>query len=352
MTPDAESDARAAATVASASTAGSARLVDGYDGLILDLDGVVYVGDRAVPGAVEAIAEVKASGRAITFATNNASRTPQAVAGQLLGLGIDATAEQVVTSAQAAAGVLARTVAAGSRVLVVGGEGLRSALEERGLVPVSSADDHPVAVVQGFAPELGWSLLAEGAYALATGVPWVASNVDLTIPTARGIAPGNGALVSALAFAAGRRPSVVAGKPERPLFDECLQRMGARRCLVVGDRLDTDIAGARAAGLDSVAVLTGVTTSESLLAAPPEQRPTYLVASLVDVIAEPPRLEISGEGVGSGTVRAWIGDGSVRVSGNGPPIDMLRAVTAVWWRAQDTDAVPVTVPPDVLRLLP
>ena len=339
-------------TADAAATRGTARLVDDYDGLILDLDGVVYVGDTAVPGAVDAIRQARSSGLAVTFATNNASRTPQAVASQLVGLGIDASAEQVVTSAQAAAGVLARTIGPGSRVLVVGGEGLWRALEERGLVPVSTADDDPLAVVQGFAPELGWSLLAEGAYALARGLPWIASNLDLTIPTARGIAPGNGALVNALSIAAGRTPSVVAGKPERPLFDECVERMGARRCLVVGDRLDTDIAGARAAGLDSVVVLTGVTTSESLLAARPEQRPTYVVESLADVVRDLPRPVVTGNVVGSGAARVRIVDASVQVLADGRSIDLLRAVTALLWRESDTRAPPPRVPPEVLRLLP
>ena len=338
-------------TADAASTAGSARLVDGYDGLILDLDGVVYVGDAALPGAVDAISEARSSGLEVTFATNNASRTPEMVAGQLVGLGIDARADQVVTSAQAAAGVLARTVEAGSRVLVVGGEGLCRALEERGLVPVSSADDDPVAVVQGFAPELGWSLLAEGAYALATGLPWIASNLDLTIPTARGIAPGTGrwstrcrSLPGAdrrwwLASRSGHcSTSVSSGWARRGVWwlatawTRILRAPGRplrqRRSADRGD--DERLAAGRAAGA----------------AADIHRR---------DLGRHRPRTAAAEDQWGCGRQRAaqaWIADGSVHLSGDGRPIDVLRAVSRLLWRASNPDAEPPTVPSDVKRLLP
>ncbi len=215
-----------------------------YDCAMLDLDGVVYRGPDAIEGVPDLLRRARDEGMTLAFVTNNAARTPASVAAHLSELGVEAAAADVVTSAQAAAREVANRVPAGAAVLVVGGEGLEVALRERGLVPVSGAADSPVAVVQGFHPDVGWRQLAEAAYALAGGVPWVASNLDLTVPTARGIAPGNGALVAAVSTAAGRQPDVVAGKPFRPLFDETLLRIGSERPIVVGDRLDTDIEGA------------------------------------------------------------------------------------------------------------
>jgi glycerol 3-phosphatase-2 len=254
-------------------------LAELYDVALLDLDGVVYRGPSAVPGAVDALQAASNTGLRRMYVTNNASRPPSAVAAHLRELGIPAEDGDVVTSAQAAATLLLDHVPAGARVLVVGGEGLRWAVRERGFVPVDSALDAPDAVVQGFGPELSWAHLAEGAYALATGVPWVASNLDATFPTERGAAPGNGTFVAALRVTSGREP-VVAGKPERPLFDEAVRRTGATAALVVGDRLDTDIEGADNAGLDSLLVLTGVTDAEQAILAPPGARPTWVAPDL------------------------------------------------------------------------
>ena len=139
----------------------------------------------------------RAAGRRLAFVTNNASRTPNQVVLHLLGVGIAAEEAEVLTSAQAGARALARLVPPGSPVLVVGGDGLTAAVVAEGLRPVGSAADGPVGVVQGWFPGLVWPVLAEGAYALATGVPWVATNVDLTLPTSRGVAPGNGSFVAA-----------------------------------------------------------------------------------------------------------------------------------------------------------
>lgn len=250
-------------------------LADAYELALLDLDGVVYVGRHAVPGAPAALAGAAARGMRYAYVTNNASRPPTVVGDHLRELGIDCTDDEVVTSAQAAVSLLLDIVEPGSRVLAVGGEGLRTALTERGFVPVSSARDAPAAVVQGFAPEIGWQLLAEGAYALAEGLPWVATNLDLTVPTERGPAPGNGTLVRALAATARREPEV-AGKPRPALFDEAVRRARASSALVVGDRLDTDIEGAVNAGLDSLLVLTGVTSATEAVLAPPGSRPTYV----------------------------------------------------------------------------
>ena len=187
-------------------------LVTAYDCAMLDLDGVVYIGPHAVEEVPDVLAQARDLGMTLAFVTNNAARTPADVAGHLRELGVEARAEDVVTSAQAAAREVAERVRPGAKVLVVGGEGLETALKEHDLVPVSSADDDPAAVVQGFHRSVGWELLAEGDYAIRSGLPWVASNLDLTVPTARGIAPGNGALVGAVATAVGREPDIVAGQ--------------------------------------------------------------------------------------------------------------------------------------------
>ena len=249
-----------------------------YDVALLDLDGVVYRGDEPVPYAAEAIAAARAAGMRMEFVTNNASRTPAAVVAHLASVGVPATEAEVATAAQAAATLLGTLVRAGARVLVTGGEGLRVAVSDAGYEVVASADDAPDAVVQGYTPGIGYGDLAEAALAVRAGAVWVASNLDTTIPTARGELPGNGALVALVATATGRRPDAVAGKPERALHDEAVRRSGARRPLVVGDRLDTDVEGAARAGCDSLLVLTGVADEAALAAA--GTRPTYVGADL------------------------------------------------------------------------
>ncbi|RIQ16046.1 HAD-IIA family hydrolase, partial [Jiangella rhizosphaerae] len=250
-------------------------LTQTYDVALLDLDGVVYIGAHPVPHAPESLQRARAAGMRLAFVTNNASRPPERVAAHLTEIGVEARADEVVTSAQAAARLLAEQLPSGSKVLVVGGEGLDVALREQDLVPVSGADDGPVAVVQGFSPTVDWPMLAEGTYAVASGLPWVATNTDPVVPTDRGRAPGNGTLVDAIRTATGREP-VVAGKPEPPMHREAMLRSGATRPLVVGDRLDTDVEGANAADADSLLVLTGVTDPIDLVFAPPRLRPTYV----------------------------------------------------------------------------
>ena len=231
-------------------------LVDAYDGVLFDLDGVVYLGPVAVPGAPPAIAGLRERDVPVGFVTNNAARTPEAVATHLTELGIPATRADVVTSAQAGAQLLAHDLPAGARVLVVGGEGVRQALTEAGLTGVDTAEDEPVAVLQGYGVELTWQHLIEASVAIHHGARWVATNDDPTRPTDRGLVPGNGAAVAAVRMAVPVDPEI-AGKPYRPLLDETVARLGAERPIFVGDRLDTDIAGAVNAGLDGLLVLTG-----------------------------------------------------------------------------------------------
>ncbi|GAB3301294.1 HAD-IIA family hydrolase [Epidermidibacterium keratini] len=251
-----------------------------YDVGLFDLDGVIYRGDEPVPYASEAVAAAREAGMQIAFVTNNASRTPQQVASQIQAVGVAADASEVITSAQVAADVLGARLPAQSRVLVVGADGLREAVSERGLVVVDSAGDEPAAVVQGHSPDTGWRQLAEAVAAIRGGALWVASNRDSTLPTERGLMPGNGAFVNVVAGVLGREPDVVAGKPDRTMHEASVQRTGARKPLVIGDRLDTDIEGATNAGTASLLVLTGVSTPPELYAAPPALRPTYLSADL------------------------------------------------------------------------
>jgi HAD superfamily hydrolase (TIGR01450 family) len=307
---------------------------------MLDLDGTVYLGGTAVPGAAEALKNALAAGMKLAYVTNNASRTPNAIAAQLTALGLPAAsgrAGSVVTSAQAAATLLAERLPRGTPVLVVGGTGLRWAVRERELRPVSTAADRPAAVVQGYSPHVDYSLLTEGALAVAAGALFVAANADSTMPTARGRQPGNGALVQVIRTATGKDP-IVAGKPEPPMHAEAVRRTGAQRPLVVGDRLDTDIEGANRAGTDSMLVLTGVTQPADVVLAPPGQRPVYLAADLGGMLEPQPRIPVGQREpfwIGKWSARWASGPDGDRVELSGPPdadrIDGLRALCAAAW---------------------
>ncbi|WP_256107057.1 HAD-IIA family hydrolase [Streptomyces sp. ODS05-4] len=307
-------------------------LSEAYDTALLDLDGVVYAGGEAIAHAVDALAAARDGGMHLAYVTNNALRTPDAVAGHLTELGVPAAAEDVITSAQAVARLVAEEVPDGARVLVIGGEGLRVALRERGLTPVESADDDPAAVVQGYGgPDMPWSRLAEAGYAVAAGAPWFASNTDLTIPSGRGIAPGNGAAVEVVRIATGKEPKV-AGKPLPPMHRETILRTGAKRPLVVGDRLDTDIEGAVGGGVDSLLVLTGVTDAAALLAAVPKHRPTYVDADLRGLLTGQPEVTGSAdEGFACGGWTARAAGEALELSGDGERLDGLRALCAAAW---------------------
>ncbi len=308
----------------------SVPLADRYDAGLVDLDGVVYIGPKAVPHAAESLAAARARGMRLSFVTNNASRSPTVVAEHLNELGVAAEAAEVATSAQAAARLVAGLVAPGSAVLVIGGEALEEALLERGLRPVRSADDGPSAVVQGYHPSVGWMHLAEGTIAVRAGLPWVASNTDLTIPTARGIGPGNGTLVNVIRQASGAEP-LVAGKPELALHRESIERVAGQRPLVIGDRLDTDIEGAVRAGVPSLLVLTGVTGATELLAAPPWRRPTYLAADLRGLLTAHADVVPIGDGAAVGGWTARVRAGRLRLSGSGDPVEALRAACVAAW---------------------
>ncbi|AEF35848.1 phosphatase [Mycolicibacter sinensis] len=279
---------------------GSAALADEYDCLLLDLDGTVFRGGEPTVGAVETLAELPS--RAL-FITNNSSRGADEVAAHLNRLGFTAAAEDVATSAQIAAHLLAEQLPAGSRVLVVGTESLAAEIAAAGLEPVRLASDEPAAVVQGLSTETGWAQLAEAALAIRAGAMWMTTNVDKTLPSERGLLPGNGSMVAALRAATDAEPQV-AGKPGPALLTEALTRGEFYAPLVVGDRLDTDIAAANAAALPSLMVLTGVNSARDAVGAVAEQRPTYighdLRALLLDAdglaIGPQPQWQISVDG--------------------------------------------------------
>ena len=311
--------------------------LDGVDVLLADLDGVVYAGAHAIPHAIDSLNRAAESIR-VGYITNNASRTDASVATHLTELGLTVAPEEVVTSPQAAVRLLAEHVPAGSTILVVGGDGLVNELVKGGYTVTRSADDDPAAVVQGFAPEVGWKHLAEAAYALHTRedgfeLPWIATNTDWTIPQARGVAPGNGTLVSAVHTAVGRL-ATVAGKPETPIFDEATARFGASKPLFIGDRLDTDIVGANRAGMDSVLVLTGIDKAKHVLAADKFSRPTFILEDLRQLHEPYPETRMSRNDseatVGSSVVRIE-GNDVVIVKDGATSIDLLRAACAAIW---------------------
>ena len=313
----------------------------GIDLLLADLDGVVYAGPDAIPYAVESINAVQRNIR-VGYLTNNASRTDAAVAAHLTGLGLHVEPADVVTSPQAAMVVLAGLVPAGSTILVVGGEGLTHELEKAGFRVTRSAEDSPAAVVQGFAPEVGWLQLAEAAFALkaapgSEGIPWVATNTDWTIPQARGTAPGNGTLVSAVHTAVGRLP-VVAGKPERAIFDAAVARFGAQHPLFLGDRLDTDILGANRAGMPSALVLTGIDGPKQVLAADADSRPTFVLEDLRELdapyAAPSETTDRRGRLFTAGASSVRLAGNVVRVEKAGDrAVELLRAGAAAIWGA-------------------
>lgn len=318
-------------------SASATPLVDVHDALLVDLDGVVQLDDEPVDAAADSLGAARARGLRIVFLTNNAARTPAEVVARLARLGVEATAGEVISSAMAAARLLGERYEPGTPVLVVGGDGLVTAIADAGLRPVHQACERPTAVVQGWAPEVGWTALAEAAVALNAGAEWIATNLDRTLPSPRGPLPGNGSLVAALCTATGREPESV-GKPCRPLFDAAVAQAGARAALVIGDRLDTDIAGAANAGLPSLLVLTGVARPVDLLGAPPGHRPTYVGRDLRALFEPHPPVRVDADGARCGATTVTVA-GDVRTNagaGAQAPdgLDGLRAACALAWRGR------------------
>lgn len=316
-------------------------LAQQHDCLLLDLDGTVFRGHQATPGAVEALGVVDSR---ILFVTNNASRDAAQVAQHLCDLGFTAEPADVVTSAQSAARLLAEQLPQGAKVLIVGTDALGAEVRSVGLTPVRQWSDAPVAVVQGHSPETGWPDLAEASLAIRSGALWVAANVDKTLPSERGLLPGNGSMVAALRTATDREPQV-AGKPSPVLMADAMSRGDFHTPLVIGDRLDTDIAGANAARLPSLMVLCGVNSAADAIWAIPQQRPDYLAEDLRALANDAETLRVGPHpawqvDVDADTVR-------VRSTGDDPgdPLSVVRALADAVWAAEP-DVRPLTISAD------
>ena len=306
-----------------------------YQTHLLDLDGVVYAGNQAIALAVESINKLRLAGVPVGYITNNSSRKTQTIAEQLSDFGIELSAKDVISSAQTGVELLIELVPTGSKVLVVGGEGLRYQTELAGFQIVSSSDEKPDAVIQGFAPDVSWKDLAEASYSIQQGAKWVATNQDWTIPKEKGIAPGNGTLVSAVHTAVGQLP-LVAGKPEKAIFETALREFATDSAIYVGDRLDTDVAGANRAGLGSALVMTGVTTRKELLAARVEQRPSYILGSLADLLSPYLAPKKTKRGYKLGQVEVELLGNKVVVSyGDAKSLDALKAACLTIWEAKE-----------------
>jgi glycerol 3-phosphatase-2 len=319
-------------------------LAERYDVGLVDLDGVTYLGHKPIDGAAEGLAQARAKGMRLVFVTNNASREPESVAGQLAELGIPADPSEVMTAAQAAAQVLTTRLARGAKVLVVGGAGLLTAVRAAGFTIVDSADDEPAAVVQGFAPEVGWAQLAEAAYAIERGAWHVASNLDRSLPTARGFAPGNGSLVLAVQSATGVVPDS-AGKPSPAMYHMAVERVGASAPLVIGDRLNTDLAGARAGDYPGLHVLTGVSSARDDVLAIPAERPHFIGADLRCLLVAHPQPAQASEGWWTcRDAAARVIAGRLELSRSQGAevearVDVIRAACAAAWAAVDSGEV-------------
>jgi glycerol 3-phosphatase-2 len=269
------------------------RPVDRYDAFLLDLDGVLYRGDQAVRGAGEAVAGLRSAGRAVIFLTNNSARTPKEVADKLRGIGVDATSEEVVTSAQATARVaadIAREASRPATAFVIGERGVREALAEVGIEVLDGEPGEAGVVVVGWDRGVDYDRLRTATVLVRAGARLVATNADASYPAPGGQQwPGAGALLAAVETASDARATVV-GKPHRPLFDAAVERAGAERPLIVGDRLETDVLGAAHAGLDSALVLTGASTAGDLL--DEDALPAMILDDVGGLLEERPMVQV------------------------------------------------------------
>ncbi|MGJ9497714.1 HAD-IIA family hydrolase [Actinotignum sp. GS-2025b] len=320
-----------------------ASLVSHFDGAIFDLDGVLYLGTDPAPNAADAYARAIAAGMRPLFLTNNASRTQEEVAAHLATVGISAPASTVLTSAMASTRLAAAQVPAGAKALVIGGNGLHRAVSETELVPVASADDNPDVVIMGFYPTIDWAALSEVALAIRRGALFVATNLDATLPMERGFMVGCGSLVAAVVNATGVTP-LSAGKPDPAIFAIGMEMLGSTHPLAIGDRLNTDIRGARAAGIPSLHVLTGVSAARDIMLAAPEERPDYLGDDLRVLNEDYPNIHREGERWVAGASWAQVeerNDGAaarlVTSDGRGPRLglDTYRAAVHAVWDARD-----------------
>ena len=260
---------------------------EGYDALLFDLDGVLYRGDEPVAHAVETLASLRDAQARVAFLTNNSSRTPEQVVEKLRAIGIESGVDEVVTSALATGDVLRQR---GGTAYVIGMDGIRIALTDAGLELLDGEPDRVDHVVVGVDVDVTYRELARACELVERGARLVGTNADTSYPVPGALWPGAGALLALITTTTGVEPEVI-GKPFPPLFTSAARRVGASSPLVIGDRLDTDIAGANACGWDSLLVVTGVSTRENLATAKAGDRPTFVADDLRALLddAEPPR---------------------------------------------------------------
>lgn len=317
-------------------------LIDAYDAALFDLDGVVYLGPDAVPGAAEGLHELREHGTRIGFVTNNAARPPQVVVDQLVRLGIEASVDDVVTSAQASARMLAELLPANTLVYVAGAQALADEVTAVGMRITRDWRDQPAAVVQGYDPDIAWSTLDGACHAIQRGAQWFTTNSDLTRPTDLGLVPGAGAQINVVHTSVKAEPRE-AGKPCPPLLQETVRRLDAERPVFVGDRLDTDVEGAHNVGMDSLFVFTGAHGKADLVAAPEHQRPTHIGHDLRALLADPRTTEFGEHSCTVNGVTARAVDGVAQLDGEVPSereqqLDALWAVAQLCWREGGLDA--------------
>jgi len=253
-----------------------------FDGLVCDLDGVIYRGDSVIDGAPEAIARLRSGGIPLLFCTNNSLATVAQYVEKLRGLGLEVAPEEILTSATVTAETLQERGFAGKTAIVVGGDGITEALSD---VCISVKTDPEVTVsdlvVVGWDPELVYDDLKRAASAARRGALLVATNDDATFPAADGLWPGTGAILAAIETASGRRAEVM-GKPHPPMMEAAERRLkGAQRIAIVGDRPDTDLAGGTARGWMTILVLSGVTDEDGARSLP--ERPDRVISSIAEI---------------------------------------------------------------------
>jgi HAD superfamily hydrolase (TIGR01450 family) len=257
--------------------------VAAYDHFLLDLDGCLWLGDGALPGAVEAVAAVREAGKSILFLTNDVRHAPEAFVRKLWRLGFQASLDEIVTVGAAVQFALTARGGHGS-AYVVGAQALVDHVAEAGLRIVNGTPFAARAdiVVVGSHEALVFEELKLAAQAVLRGAELIGATRDPSFPMPDGPWPGPGAVLAAIETASGRRALTTIGKPEPPMYEAARDRLGPGRVLAVGDRLDVDVAGARRAGMDSALVLTGSTTrAEAEAADPPPTRVADSLAALV-----------------------------------------------------------------------
>ncbi|MEW6870452.1 HAD-IIA family hydrolase [Trueperella pyogenes] len=309
-----------------------------YDYLFLDLDGVCYRGSLPVANAAEGLSQARSAGSGAAFITNNSMASPPNVVKKLHSVGIDAVSDEIYTSSRTGVAQLLEHIEPGSKVLPLGTEGLLYELERVDLEVVHSADENPDAVIQGLSTNLSWQELSEAALAIRSGALYVATNLDATLPLERGEYLGCGSMVAAVVHATGIQP-LSSGKPAPDMYRLAMADTGAHNPLCVGDRLNTDIAGANAAGLPSLHVLTGVSQARDIMLAADNERPTYLGIDMLDLHRPAPAVVSDGESFICNGVKARVDEGSLVLNddavGETITLDEYRALVAAVWSAID-----------------